>query len=349
MRRKNRPNSTGTAQRTPQSRKDKKIERFFAKTSTPPDEQEEPNMADQPKEQRTRPSPTPSQKRPNPQLPANLMEVISALPQKGLPLPQKGTAQRTPQSRKDKKIERFFSKTSTPLDEQEEPNMADQSKEQRTRPSPTPSQKRPNPQLPANLMEVISALPQKGDLNYLLEDIKATQKQETAEIKAELGALAHRLEGIEDDQRTLKERMGHQELEVTEHGKQLMELRWLLDDAQNRSPRNNLRIRGLPEDIQSPEAKQLLTQLFKRLLDRDLDTEIMIERLHRVGVPRKGQPRDLLCCLHNYTLKEQILKKARDAKTLKIEEDDIEIYQDLSYSTVLQRRLLKPLTTMLYD
>lgn len=70
---------------------------------------------------------------------------------------------------------------------------------------------------------------------------------------------------------------------------------------------------------------------------------------YTVSATRKVQPMNLLCCLHNCNMKEQILQKARDPKMLKIEDDDIEIYHYLSYFTILQRWLLKPLTTMLQD
>lgn len=73
------------------------------------------------------------------------------------------------------------------------------------------------------------------------------------------------------------------ETTLTEHGKQILELRRLLEDAENRNWHSHLKIRGLPEDIHVPEAKQLLLQLFNCLLGRDDSTEILINHIHSLS------------------------------------------------------------------
>ncbi|CAH2283983.1 Hypothetical predicted protein, partial [Pelobates cultripes] len=52
------------------------------------------------------------------------------------------------------------------------------------------------------------------------------------------------------------------------------------------------------------------------------------------------QPRDIICCLDNFTLKEDILRRARLMGTIRIENQMISIYQDLSRYTLQARKAL---------
>ncbi|CAH2285220.1 Hypothetical predicted protein [Pelobates cultripes] len=48
----------------------------------------------------------------------------------------------------------------------------------------------------------------------------------------------------------------------------------------------------------------------------------------------EDHPRDIVCCLENFTLKEYILRTARRIGTINIDSQDIVIYQDLSSYTL---------------
>lgn len=90
--------------------------------------------------------------------------------------------------------------------------------------------------------------------------------------------------------------------------------------------------------------------IFNNLLDRPTLTPILMERVHRALKP-KGKdtdpPRDVICCIVDFQLKEEILRKARNKIQITHNGSDIKIYQDLSAITLQHRRDLKPLLEVL--
>lgn len=74
-----------------------------------------------------------------------------------------------------------------------------------------------------------------------------------------------------------------------------------------------------------------------------------MERIHRALCPRgrdTDPPRDIVCCLVDYGLKEEILKQAR-GRRLQHGGNPVQLFQDLSGITLKHRRDLKPLLDVL--
>lgn len=119
-----------------------------------------------------------------------------------------------------------------------------------------------------------------------------------------------------------------------------------LEDLDNRGRRHNLRIRGLPESFEGDNMPAAVTSLFNNLLGRLPQTAVAMERIHRALRP-KGRdtdpPRDIVCCIVNYAIKEEILRQARGRTQILHEGHTIQIFQDLSGITLQHRRDLKPL------
>ncbi|CAH2219682.1 Hypothetical predicted protein [Pelobates cultripes] len=64
--------------------------------------------------------------------------------------------------------------------------------------------------------------------------------------------------------------------------------------------------------------------------------------------PASGeQPRDIVCCLENFTLKEDILRTTRRMGTIRLDNQFISIYQDLSRYRLQVRKALWPVMTVL--
>ena len=88
-----------------------------------------------------------------------------------------------------------------------------------------------------------------------------------------------------------------------------------------------------------------MTDIFNGILGRPPQTPIPMERIHRALRP-KGKdtdpPRDVVCCLVDFSLKEDILQRARSQRLLH-EGTPIQLYQDLSGITLQHRRDLRPL------
>lgn len=77
---------------------------------------------------------------------------------------------------------------------------------------------------------------------------------------------------------------------------------------------------------------------------------IKMERIHRALRPKGREtdpPRDIICCIVDYKLKEDILRQARGRLQLIHDGANIQIYQDLSSITMQHRRDLKLLLDVL--
>lgn len=73
-----------------------------------------------------------------------------------------------------------------------------------------------------------------------------------------------------------------------------------LEDIEDRSRRNNLRLRGIPEDVTEENLRDTVKGLFSMVLD-DPEAVVELDRVHRVTGPRAADPdglRDVLRRLH---------------------------------------------------
>lgn len=108
-------------------------------------------------------------------------------------------------------------------------------------------------------------------------------------------------------------------------------------------------MRGSPEAIEGDRVLQEVTGLFNMVLNRPPSTAIAMERIHRCCAPKGREtdpPRDIVCCLVDYGLKEEILKPARGQR-LHHCSSPVQIFQDLSGITLRHRRDLRPLLDVL--
>lgn len=130
----------------------------------------------------------------------------------------------------------------------------------------------------------------------------------------------------------------------------LQELQRKIEDLNNRGPRHNIRIRGLPEDVQPDKLEAVIFLIFNDLLEWSPDS-IELERFHRVLHPRGeagALPWDVLYCVVSFPIKEEILRRARDREHITYGGGGtVELYQNLSPITLQQRRALRPLFDVL--
>lgn len=124
-----------------------------------------------------------------------------------------------------------------------------------------------------------------------------------------------------------------------------------MEDLDNRGRRNNIRVRGLPESDASENLPAILESIFNQLLDAPTDNRIQMDRAHRALRPKStsGPPRDVICRLQDFTIKEQIMRAARSKHDISFENSAIQLYPDLAWITLQRRRHLKPLITLLRD
>lgn len=114
-----------------------------------------------------------------------------------------------------------------------------------------------------------------------------------------------------------------------------------IDDLENRSRRYNFRIRGLPEKVTDVHAA--VRSHIQSLIPDIHPHKLELDRAHRaLGPPcSDGLPRDIVVKLHYYAIKEEVLQRARSIANLKVQNHSIQIFVDLSPSTIQKRRSLK--------
>lgn len=185
-----------------------------------------------------------------------------------------------------------------------------------------------------------------NDLKTIAADIKDTLSAAISELRLDIHALTDRVRAVEKMTERHDTQLQKTTRHVDTHTLQMRDMQRHLEDLDNRGRRHNLRVRGLPETIEGEQLLPSITDLFNKLLNRPPQTHIEMERFHRALRP-KGRdtdpPRDIVCCIVDFKLKEEILRRARMNSQIIHEGKQVQIYQDLSGITLQHRRDLRPL------
>uniref|UniRef100_A0A803JMW6 L1 transposable element RRM domain-containing protein n=1 Tax=Xenopus tropicalis TaxID=8364 RepID=A0A803JMW6_XENTR len=186
----------------------------------------------------------------------------------------------------------------------------------------------------------------------MVTQIKTTLKEEVATLKNDITALHTKVSEIETRNSAVETTVEALINATLSQDKAIYTLQRRLDDLDNRGRRCNIRIRGLPEQPEGGNLQNIVTQLFNQILEREPTSQINIERVHRALRPRglpTDKPRDIICCLSHFPVKEELIQKARKIKPLMYMNVEILLLQDLSWYTLQQRKLIKPLTSILQE
>ncbi|XP_056391872.1 uncharacterized protein LOC130284929 [Hyla sarda] len=204
----------------------------------------------------------------------------------------------------------------------------------------------------ADLRTLVASLPTKNDLSSLAKQIVAECKEEFVQLRQDVSALTARVVGVEETQASSSSAVQALQAVVKQHSDQLFTLQQHLDDVENRNRRNNIRLRGLPEAVGPEELYPALLSIFNDLLERAPDVHIELDRAHRALRPPSQDdqhPRDVICRVHYYALKEDILRAARARRRIYYKDIQVQLFPDLSRHTLAQRATLKPVLEALRE
>ncbi|OCT74252.1 hypothetical protein XELAEV_18033211mg [Xenopus laevis] len=174
-----------------------------------------------------------------------------------------------------------------------------------------------------DIRSLLSALSTKDDLRAMAKMLRESQKADLAEIKAEL--------------RNIGEAHNHLVHRSNDHHRFIYLLRKHMEDLDNRGRRNNLRIRGIPDSITAADLGDMVRAIFNSILGKEPSSPLELDRVHRA----------LVCCVHKFTIKEDITRALRNVELFKYQDYEVSIFQDLAWLTIQQRRALRALTTVL--
>ncbi|CAH2322146.1 Hypothetical predicted protein [Pelobates cultripes] len=122
-----------------------------------------------------------------------------------------------------------------------------------------------------------------------------------------------------------------------------------LDEIGNRSRRNNIRLRGLPEREGEGSLMEVVTAILKPLIPEVPEQQWHIERAHRALRQKRAEdkrPRDIIIKFLYFQTKEALMKRSREG-TIKYGEVELALYQDLTPATLQKQRSWRPVTEIL--
>lgn len=184
--------------------------------------------------------------------------------------------------------------------------------------------------LPPPLIQPPSLL----DLQKVASDIKSTLTAEITDLKVDIQAVTTRIDNVEHMAQLHSDAQLSHFLDIQRH----------IEDLDNRGRRHNIRVRGIPESVESEAIQPVLSTIFKDLLNRPHDSPTEMEGTHSCvpGLETPNPHRDTICCLVNFALKGEIMRKARDRGHVMYNGMEIKLFQDLSQLTFTKQMRAAP-------
>ncbi len=184
-------------------------------------------------------------------------------------------------------------------------------------------------------------------LHKLREDIQATNKS-VKELREEFEAIATETKQTRDHFDSVQAAAHEDKRTVTDHGlkDQLQRLTEEMTDMKDRCRRNNVRLVGLPEGMEGPDATGFLRANLSKWIPSLRGRDIEIDRAHRMYDGGRGsdRPRTLIFRVLRWHDRSDILKGARQAYPVKCSQSNVTLlfFPDFSPATAIRRKAFGP-------
>lgn len=139
------------------------------------------------------------------------------------------------------------------------------------------------------LQSLLQALLIKANIEALIGRVEAAYRKEIWAVKIDVQVLSTRLTTEEATFSTLDCRVSALKTIQNTHTDTAVQLQFHLED---RSRRNNLRLRGLPETTGAADLADTAIAIFKSITDVNLPDRVELDRIHRVLGPVRVTQRD---------------------------------------------------------
>ncbi|CAH2249373.1 Hypothetical predicted protein [Pelobates cultripes] len=185
-------------------------------------------------------------------------------------------------------------------------------------------------------------------LDAAVTKMQTTVTEALNDMRKGLKELEVRTSHLEGNVESLTGAHNETDIRLTKIEDQLYRQETKLADAEDRSRRSNVRLRGVPEDIAPQNLTAYAVEFFQTLLP-DIPAEMfLLDRIHRLPKPQHlppTTPRDVLMRL--YHIKDQILRTHHTKKDLPTQFKDILMFMDLSAETLRRRRSFRAIADTL--
>lgn len=203
---------------------------------------------------------------------------------------------------------------------------------------------------PALLKEMLTTTIRE-EIASLRTEFLAEIRTSTAALQATISSQGSKIRDIEASMNSVDERLDILERKCQTLEKDNEELKSKADDLENRSRRNNLRILGIPENIETSKPSQFMASFFADLFGDKLPQTPEIERAHRslAPKPRSGAPpRPMIVRFLRFQTKENILRLSREHGELRYKDSKILIFPDFSAELKKRRDQFKSVKAELH-
>lgn len=174
-------------------------------------------------------------------------------------------------------------------------------------------------------------MPTKEDFKQLIADVKCTCRSEIQMLQSGLKHLADRVEMAKEEIQETKLAVHRTQLQGADHRNLLRDMQRHIEDLDNRGCRNNISVKEVPE-TESPEDIHNTLQNVFNLLGEPTSKHIEMDRAHRALRPKSSssKPRDIICRISSFPLKEDIMRQARLARWVTFQDAQLQLFPDLS-------------------
>lgn len=182
----------------------------------------------------------------------------------------------------------------------------------------------------------------------LVDKIESEVHKSTTALSQEIASIGNRTDILETkhDELSLAHNDLRKDYETLADSFAFMQAQ--VEDLDNRNRRHNIRLRGVPETV--TDLMPTVSKIFHNLLPDRPPSAFTCDRIHRALRPKPTPdkpPRDIIMCMKDFLVKEDIMRAARNSPNISLEGKKLQIYPDISPATLDRRRRMKEVTNIL--
>lgn len=192
--------------------------------------------------------------------------------------------------------------------------------------------------------------------NALAADFKSSFESLTSTLDTlhnKVTEHGQRISSLEDNATDIDYRIQQLESACTAIKRDNEYLRTKVADLEGRSRRQNIRIIGLPENIEGNRPSTFFSQLLVDVFGSKVLASLPeLDRAHRSLAPKPApgeRPRPVIIRFHRFQIKDQVIREARKRGELLYNGNKIRLYDDYSPDLLKQRAEYKSCMTELYQ
>lgn len=172
-------------------------------------------------------------------------------------------------------------------------------------------------------------------MNTRFNDLEAS----LSGVKSTLAANTSRIVDLEEASTDYERRICHLEPLCSNLSQENTSLKSKVTDLEARSRRQNIKIAGLPENVEKGNPTQFVSGLLPSLLgEANFPRGVKVDRAHRIGPVVSNRPRVMIARIHHDAVKTEILRLARNQSPLSFDGGRISIFPDFPAEVSSQRK-----------